>query len=129
MLFSYVTWPVPVAPHHPSTPTSINIKLAAHSSCRNSNLYVALHHRNNADHRIPPRCADEGGRQHAYGKSEWIATARIEAHEYNIGIFTFHPTIAGYPKAKFPGVVVFSEIYQGMCVPSSPSSQNSESSD
>ncbi|KAF2656754.1 alpha/beta-hydrolase [Lophiostoma macrostomum CBS 122681] len=27
-------------------------------------------------------------------------------------IFLFHPTIAGYPKAKFPGVVVFSEIYQ-----------------
>ena len=30
-----------------------------------------------------------------------------------LGIFLFHPTIAGYPKAKFPGVVVFSEIYQG----------------
>jgi carboxymethylenebutenolidase len=30
-----------------------------------------------------------------------------------IGIFLFHPTIANYPKAKFPGVVVFSEIYQG----------------
>jgi hypothetical protein len=29
------------------------------------------------------------------------------------GIFIFHPTISGYPKAKFPGVVVFSEIYQG----------------
>jgi carboxymethylenebutenolidase len=29
------------------------------------------------------------------------------------GIFIFHPTIAGYPHAKFPGVVVFSEIYQG----------------
>ncbi|RMZ90118.1 hypothetical protein DV736_g2633, partial [Chaetothyriales sp. CBS 134916] len=27
-------------------------------------------------------------------------------------IFIFHPTIAGYPHAKFPGVVVFSEIYQ-----------------
>ncbi|KAF2090112.1 alpha/beta-hydrolase [Saccharata proteae CBS 121410] len=27
-------------------------------------------------------------------------------------IFLFHPTIPGYPKAKFPGVVVFSEIYQ-----------------
>ncbi|KAF2010711.1 alpha/beta-hydrolase [Aaosphaeria arxii CBS 175.79] len=27
-------------------------------------------------------------------------------------IFLFHPTIANYPKAKFPGVVVFSEIYQ-----------------
>ena len=29
------------------------------------------------------------------------------------GIFIFHPTIPNYPKAKFPGVVVFSEIYQG----------------
>jgi carboxymethylenebutenolidase len=29
------------------------------------------------------------------------------------GVFIFHPTIANYPKAKFPGVVVFSEIYQG----------------
>lgn len=28
-------------------------------------------------------------------------------------IFTFHPQIPNYPKAKFPGVVVFSEIYQG----------------
>jgi hypothetical protein len=30
------------------------------------------------------------------------------------GIFIFHPTVPNYPKAKFPGVVVFSEIYQGM---------------
>lgn len=30
------------------------------------------------------------------------------------GIFLFHPSIPNYPKAKFPGVVVFSEIYQGM---------------
>jgi carboxymethylenebutenolidase len=29
------------------------------------------------------------------------------------GIFLFHPSIPNYPKAKFPGVVVFSEIYQG----------------
>jgi len=27
-------------------------------------------------------------------------------------IFIIAPTIPGYPKAKFPGVVVFSEIYQ-----------------
>lgn len=27
-------------------------------------------------------------------------------------IYIFHPTIPGYPKARFPGVVVFSEIYQ-----------------
>lgn len=32
----------------------------------------------------------------------------------NMRIFLFKPTIPGYPKAKFPGVVVFSEIYQGM---------------
>jgi carboxymethylenebutenolidase len=29
-------------------------------------------------------------------------------------IFIFSPTIDGYPQAKFPGVVVFSEIYQGL---------------
>lgn len=29
-----------------------------------------------------------------------------------VGIFIFHPSIPNYPKAKFPGVVVFSEIYQ-----------------
>lgn len=29
------------------------------------------------------------------------------------GIYVFHPTIPGYPNARFPGVVVFSEIYQG----------------
>ncbi|RAH44261.1 c-24(28) sterol reductase [Aspergillus brunneoviolaceus CBS 621.78] len=28
------------------------------------------------------------------------------------GIYVYHPTIPGYPKARFPGVVVFSEIYQ-----------------
>ncbi|KAF4964946.1 hypothetical protein F66182_18046, partial [Fusarium sp. NRRL 66182] len=27
-------------------------------------------------------------------------------------IYVFHPTIPGYPNARFPGVVVFSEIYQ-----------------
>lgn len=27
-------------------------------------------------------------------------------------IFVFHPTIPQYPKARFPGVVLFSEIYQ-----------------
>jgi carboxymethylenebutenolidase len=32
---------------------------------------------------------------------------------YGAGVFIFHPTIANYPQAKFPGVVVFSEIYQG----------------
>jgi carboxymethylenebutenolidase len=32
---------------------------------------------------------------------------------YSIGIFVFHPVLPGNPKARFPGVVVFSEIYQG----------------
>lgn len=30
-----------------------------------------------------------------------------------LGIYVFHPSIPGYPNARFPGVVVFSEIYQG----------------
>ncbi|KAI4718480.1 alpha/beta-hydrolase [Aureobasidium sp. EXF-10727] len=30
----------------------------------------------------------------------------------NMRVFTWHPTVPNYPKAKFPGVVVFSEIYQ-----------------
>jgi carboxymethylenebutenolidase len=33
-------------------------------------------------------------------------------------IFFFHPNIPNYPRAKFPGVVVFSEIYQGSSPPS-----------
>lgn len=28
-------------------------------------------------------------------------------------IYFFHPNIPNHPYAKFPGVVVFSEIYQG----------------
>ena len=28
-------------------------------------------------------------------------------------VFLFHPVVPYYPKAKVPGVVVFSEIYQG----------------
>ncbi|GAB1313642.1 Dienelactone hydrolase domain-containing protein [Madurella fahalii] len=32
--------------------------------------------------------------------------------ESSMRIFLFHPTIPGYPNARFPGVVVFSEIYQ-----------------
>jgi carboxymethylenebutenolidase len=32
--------------------------------------------------------------------------------ESTMRIFLFHPTIPGYPNAKFPGVAVFSEIYQ-----------------
>jgi carboxymethylenebutenolidase len=44
-----------------------------------------------------------------------IALSRVAQHANVIlGIFLFRPTIPNYPKAKFPGVVVFSEIYQGM---------------
>ncbi|KAK0723239.1 dienelactone hydrolase [Lasiosphaeria miniovina] len=32
--------------------------------------------------------------------------------ETSMRIFLFHPTIPGYPNARFPGVVLFSEIYQ-----------------
>ncbi|KAK3387431.1 Alpha/Beta hydrolase protein [Podospora didyma] len=32
--------------------------------------------------------------------------------ETSMRIFIFHPTIPGYPNARFPGVVLFSEIYQ-----------------
>ncbi|KAL8906130.1 MAG: hypothetical protein Q9207_002219 [Kuettlingeria erythrocarpa] len=32
-------------------------------------------------------------------------------------IFLFQPMIPHYPKARFPGVVVFSEIYQGAPTP------------
>jgi hypothetical protein len=48
--------------------------------------------------------------------SEWsfaIGMVVCSANHDRIGIFLFHPTIPNYPKAKFPGVVVFSEIYQG----------------
>jgi carboxymethylenebutenolidase len=40
-------------------------------------------------------------------------------------IFLFHPIIDGYPQAKFPGVVVFSEIYQGMSTPTTTFSSSS----
>ena len=31
----------------------------------------------------------------------------------NMRIFLFHPKIPNYPHARFPAVVLFSEIYQG----------------
>lgn len=62
------------------------------------------------------RCADKGSRRrhNAYDTSKNCWELRSE-HWLSIdeGIHIFHPTIAGYPHAKFPGVVVFSEIYQG----------------
>ncbi|CAE6526539.1 unnamed protein product, partial [Rhizoctonia solani] len=36
----------------------------------------------------------------------------IQASNGNIRIFVISPVVQGYPEAKFPGVVVFSEIYQ-----------------
>lgn len=34
------------------------------------------------------------------------------SYDTTLRLFTFHPKIPNYPKAKFPGVVVYSEIYQ-----------------
>ncbi|OIW27714.1 alpha/beta-hydrolase [Coniochaeta ligniaria NRRL 30616] len=36
----------------------------------------------------------------------------VNGKESSMRIFLFHPVIAGYPNARFPGVVLFSEIYQ-----------------
>ncbi|KAH6851312.1 Alpha/Beta hydrolase protein [Chaetomium sp. MPI-CAGE-AT-0009] len=36
----------------------------------------------------------------------------VDGKEGSMRIFLFHPTIPGYPNARFPGVVLFSEIYQ-----------------
>ncbi|KAK3303966.1 Alpha/Beta hydrolase protein [Chaetomium strumarium] len=45
---------------------------------------------------------------------ESFADVQTSAHgkESSMRIFLFHPTIPGYPNARFPGVVLFSEIYQ-----------------
>ena len=34
------------------------------------------------------------------------------SYNTTLRLYTFHPKIPGYPNAKFPGVVVYSEIYQ-----------------
>jgi carboxymethylenebutenolidase len=36
----------------------------------------------------------------------------VDGKETSMRIFLFHPTIPGYPNARFPGVALFSEIYQ-----------------
>ncbi|KAK7752368.1 hypothetical protein SLS62_005705 [Diatrype stigma] len=36
----------------------------------------------------------------------------VDGKESSMRLFVFHPTISQYPKARFPGVVLFSEIYQ-----------------
>ncbi|KAL1740831.1 Alpha/Beta hydrolase protein [Schizophyllum fasciatum] len=41
-----------------------------------------------------------------------IPSSKNSARPHQMRIFTFAPNVPGYPKAKFPGVVVFSEIYQ-----------------
>ncbi|KAK1828289.1 Alpha/Beta hydrolase protein [Podospora conica] len=38
--------------------------------------------------------------------------ATVDGKTTSMRIFIFHPTIPGYPNARFPGVVLFSEIYQ-----------------
>ncbi|MCJ1367648.1 hypothetical protein MMC16_006782 [Acarospora aff. strigata] len=43
------------------------------------------------------------------GGADRMRTTQIPRPE---GIFLYHPTIPNYPHARFPGVVVFSEIYQ-----------------
>ncbi|KAI5898117.1 alpha/beta-hydrolase [Schizophyllum commune H4-8] len=41
-----------------------------------------------------------------------IPSSKNSARPHQMRIFVFSPNVPGYPKAKFPGVVVFSEIYQ-----------------
>ncbi|KAI0094653.1 dienelactone hydrolase [Irpex rosettiformis] len=45
-------------------------------------------------------------------KTHFDIPSALDANGRPIRIFVIAPTIAGYPNAKFPGVVVFSEIYQ-----------------
>lgn len=56
-------------------------------------------------------------------KADGTGTMRTMPHQIQVfhadssggtGIFLFYPTILKFPKAKFPGVVLFSEIYQGL---------------
>ncbi|KAK6845228.1 carboxymethylenebutenolidase [Apiospora arundinis] len=37
---------------------------------------------------------------------------KVDGKESTMRIFLFHPTISQYPNARFPGVALFSEIYQ-----------------
>ncbi|RDW68286.1 alpha hydrolase-18 [Coleophoma crateriformis] len=37
---------------------------------------------------------------------------KADGKDGSMRIFLFHPTIPGYPNARFPGIVLFSEIYQ-----------------
>ncbi|TAQ86322.1 hypothetical protein B7494_g5379 [Chlorociboria aeruginascens] len=40
-----------------------------------------------------------------------VAT-KADGKEGSMRLFVFHPTVPNYPNARFPGVVLFSEIYQ-----------------
>ncbi|KAL4928335.1 c-24(28) sterol reductase [Aspergillus undulatus] len=47
-----------------------------------------------------------------YGEA-WVEYERQVPYLFiPVRIYVFHPSIPGYPNARFPGVVVFSEIYQ-----------------
>ncbi|KAI2473442.1 dienelactone hydrolase [Annulohypoxylon bovei var. microspora] len=45
-------------------------------------------------------------------ESEVDVQTNVDGKETSMRIFVFHPTISQYPNARFPGVVLFSEIYQ-----------------
>ncbi|KAI0801313.1 dienelactone hydrolase [Fomes fomentarius] len=45
-------------------------------------------------------------------KTHYDIPTKLDANGRPIRIFVISPTIPNYPNAKFPGVVVFSEIYQ-----------------
>jgi len=75
------------------------------------------HTRHDADRREPHRRPDQAWRRHAYACSNHHTPLPLS--DGKVGIFLFTPSIPNYPKAKFPGVVVFSEIYQGRSVLSS----------
>ena len=69
--------------------------------------------------RIPYRRPHQSRRQwfDAYVHGACVSSPsalQTQANTNKSGIFLFHPTIANYPQAKFPGVVLFSEIYQGL---------------
>ena len=69
----------------------------------------------NACTRVLQGCANQSWRWWDYA---YELNARLPPPRgiliFSQGIYIFHPTIAGYPHAKFPGVVLFSEIYQGV---------------
>ncbi|EFE39288.1 hypothetical protein TRV_06013 [Trichophyton verrucosum HKI 0517] len=64
-------------------------------------------------HDVKTTVSGEGQMSESLTRLLWHPLAsKATANTSIIGIYVFHPTIPGYPSAKFPGVVVFSEIYQ-----------------